>query len=272
MLRFFRTKKGNFIIAAAVLILLIFLHYLNIIRPIENAIIYASNQTISFLTRKANQVVGFFSLITSIRDLNRENEKLRAEKDRLLLENAQLKELGTENESLRAQLDLQAERGISGVLAEIIMRNPDSISQSIVINKGEADGIKANAPVVYAEGMLVGRVIEVSAHSAKVLLITDQNSVISALVSESRASGNITGQHGLGLFMDLIPQTDVVNIGDEVITSGFAGELPKGFLIGEVIEVQSSANQLFQKAQIRPYVNFSKLERVLVITDPSSIL
>lgn len=218
------------------------------------------------LTDGVQRLANFFTLLTSIRELAHDNEELAAQRESLLLEQVKLREIEEENKTLRAQLKLKEEGGLTGVLANVILRNPDNLVQSIMLDKGAEDGVTPKAAVIYNEGFLVGRVTEVSRHTAKVLLITDQNSVINALIAESRASGNISGKHGLGLFMDMIPQTEVVNVGDQVITSSLSGELPKGLLVGEVVSVQSSANQLFQKAQVRPYVNFSKLERVVVIT------
>ncbi len=265
MFRFLRSKRGLFILSIAVIVLLIFLHYFQILKPLENGILWSGRGVLHICTNSVERIANFFTLLTSIRDLAQQNEALATQRDRLLLEQVKLREIEEENKTLRAQLKLQQDQGLEGILANVILRNPDNLVQSIMIDQGATEGVAPKAAVIYDAGFLVGRVTEVSSHTAKVLLITDQNSVINALIAESRASGNISGKHGLGLFMDLIPQTEVVNVGDQVITSGLSGDFPKGFLIGEVVSVQSSANQLFQKAQVRPYVNFSKLERVVVI-------
>jgi len=265
MFRFFSSKFGMFVFFLAVIILLIFLHYLKVLRPVENLIFICSQSVERSAYKVSNKVSGFFNLIISIRNLSEENGVLLSENQRLLLENTKLKEAREENRFLRELLDLKEESGISGLPAEVIGRNPDSLVQSIKIDQGKSVGVEEGASVIAGGGFLVGRVIESYYNTAKVLLITDQNSVINVLVSGSRANGNISGQHGLGLLMDMIPQTEVVNVGDEVITSGVDDELPKGLIVGEVVRVESSANQLFQKAQVKPYINFAKLEHVLVI-------
>lgn len=269
MFHFIRSRKGIFLISLAVILLLIFLSHLKLLRPVANLIFIGFKPPERIISRGTDKVVNFFDIITSIRDLHQENNKLKEENHKLLLENIRLKELKEENLFLRDQLNLKEEKGIIGIGAQVTSHNPDSLIQSIKIDKGTAQGVVVGAPVVFGEGFLIGRVIESYYNTAKVLLITDKNSVVNAMIVDSRATGNISGQHGLGLVMDLIPQTEVVKIGDEVITSGLSGELPKGLVIGEVIKVESAQSQLFQQAQVKPYVNFSQLEYVLVITTPA---
>lgn len=266
MFRFIRSRLGIFTISLAVIVLLIFFYYCGLLRPLENLVLCGLNFLERTVGRSIDRVVNFFGVITTIRELHNENKKLTEENQNLLLENIKLKELREENRFLRDQLNLAEKRGISGIGAEVVSRNPDSLVQSIRINKGEKDGVRVGAPVVFGEGFLVGRVIESYQNNAKVLLITDQNSVVNAVIVGSRASGNIYGQHGLGLVMDLIPQTEVVQVGNEVVTSGISDDLPEGLAIGAVVKVESSANELFQRAQVKPFVNFSKLEYVLVIS------
>ncbi|MFA4880480.1 MAG: rod shape-determining protein MreC [Candidatus Doudnabacteria bacterium] len=274
MPRFFRSKSGIILLAMGVITLLIFLHYVKVLRPVENAIFVVTAPVERAAFKTVNKIDNFFHLLTAIRDLARENQDLSGENYRLIAENVRLKEIEKENAFLRDQLKFKEKGGVRGIDADVVGRNPDNLIQSLKINRGAQDNVRVGAPVIFGEGFLVGKVIEVFSKTATVLLITDQNSVVNALIIDSRASGNIYGQHGLGLTMEMIPQNEIVQVGDTVITSGLSGELPKGLVIGEIVKVESNSGELFQKAQVRSYVNFSKLEKVLVVTDinPSTTL
>ncbi len=271
MPRFFRFRISRILLAMGVITLLIFLHYLRILRPAENIIFIITTPIEKTAFKVVNKVDNFFHLLTAIRNLAKENADLDQENYRLIAENAKLKEMENENAFLRDQLKFQEKKGVKGIDADVIGRNPDNLIQSLKINRGSEDNIKIGAPVIFGEGFLVGKVVEVFSKTATVLLITDQNSVVNALIADSRANGNIYGQHGLGLTMEMIPQDEIVKAGDVVITSGLSGELPKGLVIGEIVKVESNSGDLFQKAQVRPYVNFSKLEKVWVVTDTGSL-
>jgi len=265
MFHFFRSALGRFALAMGVIILLIFLHFIRFLHPVENLVLIATRPAEKLFSQGFDRADNFFRLLISIRDLSRENKNLRAENDRLLAENVNLQEIKNENIFLREQLGLKEKMGITGISAEVIGRNSDNLIQSIKINRGEAQGIKLGAAVVFGKEFLVGRVIEVFYNTANVLLITDQNSVVNGLTADGRVSGNVRGQHGLGIAMEMIPQTENVKIGEAVLSSGLSEDFPKGLLIGEVVKVETKSGELFQKAQLRPFANLAKLERVLVI-------
>lgn len=266
MLHFFRSTSGRFILAMGVIILLIFLHFTRFLRPVENLVLIATRPAEKLFSQGMNRANNFLRILISIRDLVSENQDLRKENYRLIADNIGLQETKKENAFLREQLQMEEAQGIFGIGAEVIGRNPDNLIQSIKINRGEAQGVKSGMPVVFAEGFLVGKVIEVFYNTASVLLITDQNSVVNSLTADSRASGNVRGQHGLGIAMEMIPQTENVKIGDAVLSSGLSEDFPKGLLIGEVVKIETKSGELFQKAQLRPFANLAELERVLVIT------
>jgi len=265
MFRFFRSTLGHFVLAMGVIILLIFLHFTHFLRPVENAFLVITRPMEKVFFQGLNKIDNFFKLLISIRDLSRENQDLREENDRLIAGNIGLQEAKKENAFLREQLQMEEAQGIAGIGAEVIGRNEDNLIQSIKINRGSSQGVKMGAAVASGEGFLIGRVIEVFYNTANVLLITDQNSVVNAMTAEGRASGNARGQHGLGIAMEMIPQTESVKAGDAVFSSGLSEDFPKGLLIGKIVKIETKSGELFQKAQLRPFANLSKLERVLVI-------
>jgi rod shape-determining protein MreC len=117
----------------------------------------------------------------------------------------------------------------------------------------------------------VGRIIEVGPNYAKVLLVTDSGSTVSALVQGSRATGIVRGQFGDTLVMEWILASEGVRIGDVVLTAGLASGseirslYPKGLVLGRVVEVSRAENAAYQRAVVVPAVDLRKLERVLVV-------
>jgi len=121
-------------------------------------------------------------------------------------------------------------------------------------------------PVVSGGAALVGRISEVGPRTAKVQLLTDADSAIAALLQVSRVTGLVVGQPDSTLRMEYIPQEKNISVGEIVLTSGLGGFLPKELVIGQVTEVQQEDYELHQAAIVRPAVDFSRLELVLVIT------
>jgi rod shape-determining protein MreC len=121
-------------------------------------------------------------------------------------------------------------------------------------------------PAVSGGAVLVGRIAQVGPRTAKVELLTDPDSSVAALLQTSRVTGLVVGQPDGTLRMEYIPQEENIDVGDIVLTSGLGGVMPKGLVIGQVTEVQKLDYALFQTAIVRPAIDFSRLELLLVIT------
>ncbi|OPY01335.1 MAG: Cell shape-determining protein MreC precursor [Syntrophus sp. PtaB.Bin001] len=134
-----------------------------------------------------------------------------------------------------------------------------------MINKGQAHGIKVGMPVVAGSGV-VGRVIETSWHASRVLLLIDENSNVDAIVQGGRGQGILQGASNNHCVLKYVPKMEDVRIGDAVITSGICGVFPKSWLLGTVFRVTKGESGLFQRVDVNPAVDFSKLEEVLVLT------
>jgi rod shape-determining protein MreC len=120
-------------------------------------------------------------------------------------------------------------------------------------------------PVIAYEGILIGKTSEVFSGSSKVTLLSDAESAVNASDLESGARGVLKGEYGLGIVLDMVSQADVMNAGDTVVTSGLGSEMPKGLLIGKILETKVTGDKLFQQAVVAPRVKYSKLEAVFVI-------
>lgn len=197
--------------------------------------------------------------------LNAENEALRKDSAELRNQIILLQEARIDNETLRRQLNFKsAVPSFQLLSAEVIGHDPTDLFQYSIIDRGARDGIQRGMPVLTAEG-LVGRISEVSADSAKVMLITDPSSSVSALIQRSRATGMIQGYPGHELLMRYIPQGDTVAPADIVLTSGLGGNFPKRLVIGQIASVDQKDVRMFQEAKVIPAVNLRDLETVMVL-------
>ncbi len=206
---------------------------------------------------------------SDIEALRAENERLRREVERLQVAQVQLAEVEKENERLRALLHFAQAHPTyriqgAGVVGLVIGRDP-SIVDRILLNVGELDGIQPGMPVVTNTG-LVGRILHVHKTTSVVLPITDPDSAVSAIVQSSRLTGIVRGQQGPTLVMKYIPLDTPVQVGDLVLTAGLGSVFPPKIVIGQVVAVQRHDYDLFQRAEIRPTVDFRRLEEVLVLT------
>jgi rod shape-determining protein MreC len=209
--------------------------------------------------------------LDDLKDLRRRNEELQRLADSLMIENVRLKEIEAENEKLRRLLSFtQANPTHSYKAAEVkgrvIGHDPSNFLSYLTIDLGAQQGIEKGMPVVTERG-LVGRITDVGSNWAKVMLIIDPSSSVNALVQSSRATGVVEGQIGGSLVMKYIPQGETVNVNDLVLTSGLGGNFPKKLIIGQVTSVHQRDIEMFQQADIRPTVDFNKLEVVLVVTN-----
>jgi rod shape-determining protein MreC len=113
----------------------------------------------------------------------------------------------------------------------------------------------------------VGRISEVNTGTSKVLLITDSNSSVNAILQSSRLNGIVRGGPGGNLLMDYLQQGAALSVGEVVLTSGLGGNFPKGIPIGQVVQINQRDIDVFQQAVVQPTVDFNSLELVAVVTN-----
>jgi len=161
-----------------------------------------------------------------------------------------------------------------GLAAAVIGRPAGTFTQAIVIAVGSSDGIRVNDPVVAAEG-LVGLVTKVAPRTSRVQLLTDQQLAVPAVDLRTGAPGIVRHARGTRetLVLDRVRKQELVRVGDELVTagwraSGFSSLYPKGIPIGEVTSVGQTDTDHYQQVQIDPYVDFGRLDAVLVLVPP----
>jgi rod shape-determining protein MreC len=202
----------------------------------------------------------YFFLVSAAK----ENDDIKKSLSLAREENNRYKELILSNYRLRKLLNFQKNMPHSVVAAEVVGKDPSPWYKTIIINKGKADGLVKGLPVVVPDG-ITGQVIDVSYQHSKVLLIIDQNSAVDALVQRTRARGIIKGESAGQCLLQYVLRKHDVKVGDTVVSSGLDGVFPKGLLIGHVSGVIRRSSGIFQEVTVSPYVDFEKLEEVLVV-------
>jgi len=198
-----------------------------------------------------------------------ENETLNKSLNDLIEKNNQLHEIELANTRLRELLNFQKTLTHKVVAAEVIGKDPSGWFKTVIIDKGRSDGLQKGLAVVLPTG-IAGQVIEVSGHYAKVMLIIDRNSAVDAMVQRSRARGIIKGASADQCRFEYVLRKNDVQIGDTVIASGLDGVYPKGLRIGRISDLSEPSSDIFYEITVTPFVDYEKLEEVLVILHPQS--
>lgn len=193
-----------------------------------------------------------------------EIDTLRTQNAELRQRVAELEEARVENDRLNEILGFINARDLDAVGARVIGRPVNSWEGTMIIDRGTSDGLEPGMPVLAPEGLL-GQTIDVTARSAKVRLITDQRSGVSAMIQSSRAEGIVRGSIEGDLTLDYISRDTTVTIGDVVITAGMGGVYPRGLLIGEIVDLALADNDLFPHLSVRPTAKLAGIEEVIVL-------
>ena len=239
---------------------------LAIFEPLEDAVLSVAGPIESALRDGTEPLADFVNNLTDINRLSDENQSLREENARLVAELSRLRESETELQQLRQLLDLRGDRpGEQFVAANVFAREPSNLKDVVAIDRGTTDGVQEGMIVLTRQGSLIGSVTKALEHSAWVTLITDTSSAVSAMVQESRAQGVVAGSVDGTLTMEFVAETADVKEGDLVLTSGVGGRHPPGELIGQVVDVERTAQELFQSVRVQPLADLSGLEGVLVL-------
>lgn len=212
-----------------------------------------------------DSVTGLWSGYVDLREVQAENELLRQQNQDLQIRLQEARAQAQRTESLRQLLELRERAGLETVAAEIIAGPATAEFRDMTIDKGSSDGLRPDMAVISPAGV-VGRVTLPSRRAARVQMLIDRNAAAGALIERTRAQGVVVGV-GDSLRMEYVPGTADVKPGDLVVTSGIDKIYPKGFVIGTVEQVDRGTGT-YHAITVRPAVDFSRLEEVLVVTTP----
>ncbi len=211
-------------------------------------------------------VSGTWRAYVGLRGVERENQRLREQVDALALRAQESEEARQELVRLRELLDLRNSVPWSTVAARVIARGTDGGARIVTIDRGSRDGVRQNQPVLTPRG-IVGRVIETAPGASKVQTILDPNSGVAGLIQRTRVQGMIVGDAERGCRMDYVSELANVEVGDVIVTSGLDQIYPKGYTIGVVGSI-GEGEGLTKLVELRPEVDFRRLEEVLVVLKP----
>lgn len=265
-MRVFRRPFKSILILLAAVFLLIFLHYFKITTPLEGLIQKILNPIEHQFYVVGTTINKFYRHSGAPEDILTINQELTEKIKILTVENAQLKTLLLEKEREDQQIEFLTAEGLAAITAKIIGRSFQANQQTLIINKGWSDGVMAGAPVIAQQGVLIGQIAFVNSHSAHIILINDSLSSFGAVIqNQTFAKGVVVGDRGLSLKMELIPQGEEITVGDIVVTSGIEANIPRGLIIGQIEQVITKPNDLFQEAFIKTLVDFDDLVVVSVL-------
>jgi rod shape-determining protein MreC len=203
-------------------------------------------------------------------EVRAENERLRAEIKRLREANHKLKDADVENRRYRRLLQLRDQQGGVLLSAQVIGKEVSTFFRvmRVRLDRGERDRVRAGMPVLSADG-LVGQIRRTWGRYSDVLLVADKTSAVDVVVKRNGARGMLKGTGGdrnYACRLEYLSREDEVKKGDLVVTSGLGQRFPASLVVGRVSKLVKRAFGLYQEAEVKPVVNFSRLEEVLVLT------
>jgi len=237
------------------------------LKTMGGALVTMAGHPLKALDSVTQGIDSIWSRYIALLHVHDENLNLRRETAMLQEEASRLRERAAASDRLRELLNLKEELPYTTIAARVIARDPTNWYRSIVINKGQDDGIGVEMGVMTPSGA-VGRVVKVQRQLAIVLLIIDRNNAITGLVQRTRDEGIVEGTEKGWAWIKYLPLLSNVKVGDIVVTSGMAGGFPRGLPIGRITRIERREAELFLSAEIQPDTDFGRLEEVLVITTP----
>ena len=257
-------EKSKFLIII-VAVLLIF--SLNIFQgQVRGLFYYFSSPVQKAFWAAGGNLSDFFKGVFKKSDLLEENKDLRLVNQELLTKLAESEDLEKENTVLREALEIGLADDFELVFATVIGR--DTFQDSILIDKGLANGLKEDMSVIIADQkqkVLLGKIDSVDKNFAKVILISHKDSSFDVEVLGKEAEGLIKGGGGQKMNLDFLPRDKVIERGDVVISSALGGVYPKGLLVGLIAEAQRDDVKSFQQAEVSPFFRLREVRNVFVI-------
>ena len=223
-------------------------------------------------SKPTNAINNLYSDINHLEDTFTENKRLKAKIDSLAEAQAELSVIRAENNQLKSELDLRSTlTEYTTITGTVISRNPDGWIDQVIIDRGSSDGLERGMSVMSNNG-LIGRVSDVSPTSSKVTLLstTEPSSILTStqiIQEDETIFGVLTGYDSERemLIMGQVTSESTIEIGQEVVTSGLGGVVPKGLLVGTVAEMSLDGHGLGQRVYIEPATDLKDIQFVTII-------
>jgi rod shape-determining protein MreC len=199
----------------------------------------------------------------ALQNTSRDNEVLRLQNAQLKMQVDQLQSKAAEADRLALLLNLhKSHQSVPMLGSRVIATSAGTASATIVLDRGSKDGIRKNMGVITPDGV-VGKVVEVYDDTAEVLLLTDKDSGVGAMLGNSRIQSPVGGTGEPLLAMKYVANDDIVNVGERVVTSGMDKIFPRDLPIGTIAEIKPG--NPFKTIRVRPSANLARLEEVIVL-------
>lgn len=239
---------------------------IGLLKPLESLgkVILSPFQALAYGTFAKISDFGSNSQITTLKAQNLELTKKLIDQTKLI----------ADNKALRDQFQAQNPKSTNLIESDVIGAPAFipgiSIPEALILDRGENDGIKIGQAVVYQDN-LVGKIVGVSSFSSSVVLISNSSLSFTAKSMTTQGQGVIKGQGGGGMILDNVLLADNLQKQDTVLTKGDVNSLSLGFppdlVVGKIISISKSPSDLFQKADVKSLIDFSKLTKVFVIVN-----
>lgn len=262
-------RYGVFITAALIGVAVAVVLMLNVVYPRESGVLRMAVLDITAFMDRAirlpiNNLQHIWERYIFLVGLGEENRRLKKQNAELMSLLGRYREGYQERLRLQELLALRDSLKYHTVAARVVGNDRRSVLRTIIIDRGASHGVKRGHPVINERGV-VGRVIETSWHASRVLLITDANSNVDCIFEDNRLQGVLQGSGGTTCTVKYITKTEDVKVGEKVLTAGYSGIFPKGHLLGTVAKTDKNESGLFQRIEVKPVVDFVRLEEVLVL-------
>ncbi len=263
-----KKRRQKLIIIAALILGAAFLQLSGLLRPITGGIAAIGNSFGSAFFRRGSEINSQWKGRNVDQDMR--IQELEAEVAKLQAENVAAKMLEEENAQLRAQIDFSEQSGSQSIPAKVTAREVafglDDEDQKFVIDRGSRDGLRTGLAVANQQGIVLGKLVDVTDNSATLCLVVSRNCQFPAsIINGDKTNGLTDGNLGLTIKMNYIPQSEQIKEGDYVVTSGLGGSIPRGLLIGHVSQVNTQTNEVWQDVTIEPSANIDDSTIVSVI-------
>ncbi len=238
------------------------------LRFIGNYTVIPMQKGISYVGRYLSDISDNFD---TLQDVRAEKDALQTKVDELTIENTRLRQEQYELERLRELYKLDANYSdYEKIGAHVIANNGSNWFSDFIIDKGSNDGIKVDCNVLAGSG-LVGIVTEVAPDYARVRSLIDDASNVSGMVLSTSDTCMVRGDlkliaDGRLRFEKLKNNDNVIEVGEQIVTSHVSDRFVQGLFIGYISEIEVDSNNLTRSGYITPAVDFSKIQEVLVIT------
>ena len=259
------TKHKKFFYTIIAVVILVGLHTLQILSPLENLIVQATNPIRTMFYEQSDRYIHIFSNWQTISELEKENDTLRDKISHLTSQVNSLLSIASENEELRKQLKIQPKSIKELVEAKPIQFVNDDTDNYMIVDVGFKEGLSSGLPAILYES-LIGTVSSTTAHSARINLLSNPDNPIQASIQgKPEAKGIVSGLQQDLLLLSNIQKNIKLEIGDQVISSGGERDQFNNLLIGTIIEDSTKKADIYQSFKVEPTVKIRPVDRVFIV-------